>query len=117
MTSRRRFRNFAAAATAAVSVVGWGAPAAQASYLDFTLYNESGRPVVFVYVSPASVRSWGDDVLGRPTLPNGESTRITLDGPAPTGSCLWDVKFVYGGGTSAVSRFNLCHGGPVIAPR
>jgi hypothetical protein len=31
--------------------------------------------------------------------------------------CLWDVKFVYRGGTSAVSRANACTGDPVIAPR
>ena len=68
-------------------------------------------------MSPATVRSWGDDVLGRPNLPNGESARISFVERTPTDPCHWDVKFVYVGGTSAVSRVNACSGDPVIAPR
>jgi hypothetical protein len=109
--------NLAFAAAAALMAVGWSASRAQAGELDFTIHNASGRPILFVYVSPATVRSWGDDVLGRPNLPHGESARITLAERTPTASCLWDVKFVYRGGTSAVSRANACSGDPVIAPR
>ena len=75
-------------------------------------------PIVLVYVSPASVRRWGDDVLGRPQ-PAERSARAHHPGrtDAHRLPASWDIKFVYGGGTSAVSRFNLCNGGPVIAPR
>jgi hypothetical protein len=109
--------NLAFAAAAALVLAGWSASRAHASQLDFTLYNASGRPIILVYVSPATVRSWGDDVLGRPNLPNGESARISFMERTPTDPCHWDVKFVYVGGTSAVSRVNACSGDPVIAPR
>jgi hypothetical protein len=113
---RSRFWNLAFAAAVALAAA-WSASRAQAAGLDFTIYNASGRPILSVYVSPATVRSWGDDVLGRDDLPPGESARITLSERAPTAPCLWDVKFVYRGGTSAVSRANACSGEPVIAPR
>jgi hypothetical protein len=113
---RSNFWNLAFAAAAALMAAGWTASRAHASPLDFTIHNASGRPILFVYVSPATVRSWGDDVLGR-DLPHGESARITLSERTPIAPCLWDVKFVYRGGTSAVSRANACTGDPVIAPR
>ena len=114
---RLKLWNLAFAAAAALTAAGWSASRAHASQLDLTVYNASGRPIVLVYVSPASVRSWGDDVLGRPNLPHGESARISFMERTPTDPCHWDVKFVYSGGTSAVSRVNACSGDPVIAPR
>ena len=114
---QRTIWNLAFAAAAALMLAGWTAPRAHASQFELNIQNASGRPIILVYVSPATVRSWGDDVLGRPDLPNGESARISLSDRAPTAPCQWDVKFVYRGGTSAVSRANLCSGEPVIAPR
>jgi len=103
------------AAAAAIWLGAWGTPAAQASQIGFTLENQSGRPIVLVYLSPATVRSWGDDVLGRPQLPNGERARISVDAPTPNTPCAWDIKFVYGSGTSAVRRHNLCAEPNVVA--
>jgi hypothetical protein len=114
---QRNIWNLAFAAAAALLVAGWTAPRAHASQFELNIQNASGRPIVLVYVSPATVRSWGDDVLGRPDLPNGESARINLSDRSPMAPCQWDVKFVYRGGTSAVSRANVCSGEPVIAPR
>jgi hypothetical protein len=114
---RMKLWNLAFAAAAALMAAGLGASRAHANQLDLTLYNASGRPIMLVYVSPATVRSWGDDVLGRPNLPHGESARISFIERTPTDPCHWDVKFVYSGGTSAVSRVNACSGDPVIAPR
>jgi hypothetical protein len=114
---RLSFWNLAFAAAAALILSGWGATRAHASQLDLTVYNASGRSIILVYVSPATVRSWGDDVLGRDDLPHGESARISFMERTPTDPCLWDVKFVYRGGTTAVSRANACSGDPVIAPR
>jgi len=113
---RRRIKLWSLA-FAALLAAGWSGSRAQAADLDFTIRNASGRPILSVYVSPATVRSWGDDVLGRDDLAPGESARITLPDRAATAPCLWDVKFVYRGGTSAVSRANACTGEPVIAPR
>lgn len=111
MTTRIRI----AAAATALWLAGWIAPAAHASQLEFTLLNESGRPIVLVYMSPATVRSWSDDVLGRPQLPNGEAARISVDESTPNTPCAWDIKFVYRTGTSAVRRYNLCERDAVIA--
>jgi hypothetical protein len=108
-------RNRISAAAVALCLGGWIAPAAHASQLEFTLRNESGRPIVLVYMSPATVRSWGDDVLGRPLLPNGEATRISVDESTPNTPCAWDIKFVYRTGTSAVRRYNLCDASAIIA--
>jgi hypothetical protein len=115
---RKRLKLWNLAFAAAVALAGaWTASRAQASQLDLTVHNASGRPIVFVYVSPATVRSWGDDVLGRGDLPHGQSAHISFAERTPTTPCVWDVKFVYRGGTTAVSRFNACNGDPVIAPR
>lgn len=117
MNTRRSIGKHVAAAAVALWLAASSAPAAHASQLEFTLRNESGRPIVLVYMSPATVRSWGDDVLGRPVLPSGESARISVGAPTPNAPCAWDIKFVYGSGTSAVSRYNLCAAAAVIAPR
>jgi hypothetical protein len=108
-------RIIAGCAAAALWLGIAGAPAAQASQLDFTLENQSGRPIVLVYLSPATIRSWGDDVLGRPQLPNGESARLSVGSSTPHAPCAWDIKFVYGSGTSAVRRYNLCSDPVVVA--
>ncbi len=104
-----------AAATLALWLGAQGDPAAHASQIEFTLQNQSGRPIVLVYLSPATVRSWGDDVLGRPLLPNGDSARISVDTSTPNSPCAWDIKFVYHSGTSAVRRYNLCADPAVVA--
>jgi len=115
MIRRKRIGTLTAAAAVALSLAGWAAPAAHASQIEFTLRNESGRPIVLVYMSPATVRSWGDDVLGRTLLPNGEAARISVGESTPNTPCAWDIKFVYGSGTSAVRRYNLCDTPAVIA--
>jgi hypothetical protein len=115
---RKQLRLWNLAFAAAVALTGaWSASRAEASQLDLTVHNASGRPIITVYVSPASVRSWGEDVLGRGDLPHGESAYIRFAERSPITPCLWDVKFVYRGGTSAVSRVNACNGDAVIAPR
>jgi hypothetical protein len=46
---------------------------------DFTLVNKTGVEVFSVYVSPTKEAEWGEDVLGRDTLPSGESVEIVFD--------------------------------------
>ncbi len=45
---------------------------------DFTLVNASGVEIHNLYISPHSANDWGEDVLGKDTLANGESTEITF---------------------------------------
>src|SRR4051812_47680226 len=46
---------------------------------DFILHNQTGVEIHAVYVSPHSADDWEDDVLGRETLPSGETVKITFN--------------------------------------
>ena len=59
---------------------------------DFTLHNETGVEIYGLYVSPASTTDWEEDILGRDTLPNGESTEISFS--PDEDAELWDLKVV-----------------------
>lgn len=57
---------------------------------DFVLHNETGTEIHELYVSPHSANEWGEDVLGRDTLPAGESVKITFDDQEK--QVKWDLK-------------------------
>ena len=46
---------------------------------DFVLVNETGVEIHNVHVSPSDKEEWGDDILGKNTLDDGESTEITFN--------------------------------------
>src|SRR5712664_128588 len=43
---------------------------------DFTLLNKTGVEIDKVFISPHDVNEWQEDILGRDTLPDGESVDI-----------------------------------------
>ncbi|WP_018916501.1 hypothetical protein [Vreelandella zhanjiangensis] len=47
-------------------------------YVDVT--NRTGYTIFYMYVSPASSKTWEEDVLGETVLENGETQRVTLTG-------------------------------------
>lgn len=47
-------------------------------YVDIT--NRTGYTLYYMYVSPASSKSWEEDVLGEDVLMNGDTQRVTLTG-------------------------------------
>lgn len=57
---------------------------------DFTLVNETGVEIHKVYISPHDSNDWEEDILGRDTLPSGQSVDITFDRneKAP----VWDLR-------------------------
>jgi len=57
---------------------------------DFTLVNATGVEINSVYVSPHNSNEWGDDILGRDTLPDGESVDITFD--RQERAAKWDLR-------------------------
>lgn len=61
-----------------------------------------------MYVSPNRSDDWEEDILGKATIPDGKSTRVTFHRSA-TG-CKWDLKVVYSDDdSSAVWRnIDLC---------
>jgi hypothetical protein len=75
-----------------MSGVATSALAAEAKQ-DFTLVNKTGYELNAVFVSPGHGDAWGEDVMGRDTLGDGESVHITFKRAEKT--CEWDLKVVY----------------------
>jgi hypothetical protein len=71
---------------------------ARAGKQDFVIHNQTGVEIHEVYVSPHSSDDWGDDVLGKDTLPDGQSVKITFDDREK--SVQWDLKVTDGKGHS-----------------
>jgi hypothetical protein len=65
---------------------------AQNRKLDFQMLNRTGLIVVELYVSPSDADEWGDDVLGRDILRDGETVDVEFTRGAA--GCLWDLKIV-----------------------
>lgn len=83
------------------------APAfAMAADQDFTIVNKSGYTIKHLYVSPVSSDRWGEDVLGKDVLEDGDSTDITFDKDEDV--CKWDIKVVFADNTSAKGTYDLC---------
>jgi hypothetical protein len=64
--------------------------AAHAGDQDFTLINKTGVEIHALHVSPHSSDEWGDDILGKDTLPNGDSLNITF--PSRARAAHWDLR-------------------------
>ncbi|MEW6737396.1 MAG: hypothetical protein AB1489_39305 [Acidobacteriota bacterium] len=57
---------------------------------DFTVVNKTGVVINSLYVSPTHVNEWEEDILGRDTLPPGESVLITFDRDEEAAK--WDIR-------------------------
>jgi hypothetical protein len=69
--------------------------------------NRTGYTISEIYIAPASVNNWEEDVMGDQTLETGTSVDIDFSRSADT--CKWDLKAVYDDKTSAVwHNVNLC---------
>lgn len=66
--------------------------AAQNRKLDFSLVNKTGLTIEEVYVSPSDDDEWGEDVMGKDVLKDGESVDIEFSRKETT--CKWDLKVV-----------------------
>lgn len=82
------------------------APAAAQQNPDFWLVNTSGRTIAEAYVSSSAVNAWGPDRLGQNVLASG--MRIAMR-PPRDGTCIFDIRVVYGDGTAEERRrVNTC---------
>ena len=70
-------KTFLSLCTSALLLIGAGI--ANAGDQDFTVVNKTGVEINALYVSPADKNDWGEDILGRDTLPAGESVEIEFD--------------------------------------
>lgn len=69
--------NTAPAATpASTPAAAAASPADHSAAQDFTLVNKTGVEIHAVYISPHDGDDWEEDILGRDTLPSGESVDI-----------------------------------------
>ena len=57
---------------------------------DFILHNQTGVEIHALYVSPHSADDWQEDVLGKDTLPAGETVRVTFNDRDQHAH--WDLK-------------------------
>jgi len=84
-----------------------GGAATPAGQQNFTLVNNTGHTVVTLNVSASNQNSWGEDILGRDTLANGESAAITFDRSET--QCMFDIRATYDDGDTTDARgVNLC---------
>ena len=83
---------------AVIALSAAAAAPARTGQQDFVLRNETGVEIHELYVSPHDSDDWQSDVLGRSTLPNGESVKITFDDREK--HVHWDVKVVDSHGNS-----------------
>ena len=73
---------------------------ARAGKQDFILHNATGVEIHEVYVSPHSSDDWEEDILGKDTLPDGESVKITFEDHEK--HVHWDLKITDSKGNSIV---------------
>jgi hypothetical protein len=60
---------------------------------DFTLHNQTGKVIKEIYVGPTTSEEWGDDVMGKEVVGDGESVHITFHPKATANH--WDLKIVF----------------------
>ena len=81
--------------------------AAQRKNLDFTLVNKTGVDIMEVYLSPTSDDQWGEDVMGRDILEDGEKVDIKFSSEET--ECNWDMKVIDEDDDEIVwTKLNLC---------
>ena len=90
----------------ALTLCGLVLPAAAADQ-DFKLVNKTGYQIDSVFVGPHSSSQWGQDIMGRDSLGDGEVVDITF--PGRTSACSYDIKVAYNDGDEATwDSVNLC---------
>ena len=63
---------------------------ARAGKQDFTLHNQTGVEIHSLYVSPHSADDWEEDILGKDTLPTGDSVDIKFH--RSESAEVWDLR-------------------------
>lgn len=85
---------------------------ASADERNFTLANHSNRAVVQLFISPANVNEWEEDVLSVDTLADGASVEVQFVDDLD--ECVYDLKIVHDDGDSAIwGGINLCEANEV----
>ena len=96
ISSTKTIKLLTLAVVASLSLLGAGR--ALAGDQDFTVHNSTGVEIHELYVAPHSSKDWEEDILGKDTLPDGESQQITFSPKEKTED--WDLKIVDADGNS-----------------
>jgi len=83
-----------------ILAAGLGLFAAQNKVLDFKLVNKTGVTIEKIFISPADVNDWEEDVLDVDTLEAGETIEVKFDVSETTK--LWDLKVEDHEGTAII---------------
>jgi hypothetical protein len=111
-TNRPTAPTNANAASNTSSTSNTSAPESAEGKQDFTLHNETGVEINALYVDPHSSNEWTEDILGRDTLPSGESVNITFSPKEK--AAMWDLRVEDKGGNSITwENLNLLEIGEV----
>jgi hypothetical protein len=92
------------AASPAASNANTSSAASDSAAQDFTLVNETGVEIDKVYISPHDKDDWEEDILGKDTLPTGQSVDIKFHRDET--SAEWDLRIEDKGG-NAIEWENL----------
>ena len=79
---------------------GLGLSAAQNKVLDFKLVNMTDVTIEKIFISPADVNEWEEDVLGVDTLEHGETLEVKFN--TTETKKLWDLKVTDHAGTAII---------------
>lgn len=88
--------------------------AAAQARMRFDVANRTGQIIEELYATPAGVQGWGRDLLGRETLPHGQTVSIQT---RPGGGCLYDVRAVLQNGYGLEARHDVCRNPVVVIAR
>jgi len=91
----------------AVAVATGGVVSAQGKQ-DFILENATGYTIKEVFVSPTNDDDWGEDIMGRDVLEDGDEVPIQFARKEKT--CKWDLRVTYDDDNERVvwRGFDLC---------
>lgn len=78
------------AATPASTNASANAAAPAGASQDFTLVNQTGVEINALYISPHDADDWEEDILGRDTLPSGETLDIKFTREEK--AAMWDLR-------------------------
>lgn len=87
-------------------MIGFAATPAMADDAS-SIINQTGMDITHLYVSASNEDDWGDDILGRDILENGEECE--LEWAPDDDECKYDVKIVDGNGKAwTVAAVDFC---------
>lgn len=75
---------------------------------DFSITNNTGLTLIDVYISPNESNDWGEDVIPKDMIADGETFDFTFSDVSAE-KCLWDIKFNAEDGVEYFMKgVNLC---------